>query len=41
MLIKLALAAALLLGFGFPSIAQEKPKSTPIELEVLKAGFEK
>lgn len=38
MLIKLALAAALLLGFGFPSIAQEKPKSTPIELEVLKAA---
>ncbi len=38
MLLKSALSTALVFGISLPSIAQQKPKSKPIELEVLKAS---
>jgi len=39
MLIKSILPTALIFGLALSSVAQEKPKSKPIELEVLKASI--
>jgi hypothetical protein len=39
MLIKSVLPTVLIFCFALPCIAQEKPKSNPIELEVLKASI--
>ena len=39
MLIKYTLSTALIFGLALSCIAQEKPKSNPIELEVLKASI--
>ena len=39
MLIKSSLPTALVLGLAFSCLAQEEPKSQPIELEVLKASI--
>lgn len=39
MLIKSTLPTALIFGLALSSIAQEKPESNPIELEVLKASI--
>jgi len=39
MLIKYTLSTALIVGLALSCFAQEEPKSTPIELEVLKASM--